>query len=132
MKSHGIAAIIKKDNKFLLLKESRDLLFGLWKPPSGRAEEFDLDEEATVMREVKEETDLEVKPIKKLWTTKADTKVKTVSFWLAEIIGGDLKIDEREASEFKWATTDEALELKLYPGTKKFFEKVKAGKIEIL
>jgi 8-oxo-dGTP pyrophosphatase MutT (NUDIX family) len=131
MKSHGIVAIIKRGNKYLLLKESRDLMFGYWRPPCGRMEKTDLNEEATVVREVMEETNLKVKPRGKLWTTKADTKVQTITFWSAKIIGGDLKIDKRESSDFKWVTPDEALKLELFPGTKKFFEKVKLEKIKI-
>ncbi len=131
MKSHGVVAIIKKDNKYLLLKESRDLMFGYWRPPCGRMEKTDPSEEATVAREVFEETNLKVKPMEKLWTTKADTKVKTITFWSTKIIGGHLKIDKREASDFKWVTQKEALGLELFPGTKKFFEKIKLGKIKI-
>lgn len=131
MKSHGVVAIIKKDDKYLLVKDSRALMFGFWMPPGGGMNKNDPDEETAVAREVAEETNLKVKPVKKLWTTKADTKVKTVTFWLAELIGGDINLDKNEVSDFKWVAPEAALELKLYPGTKKFFEKVKQGEIKI-
>lgn len=130
--SHGVVALIKKDGKYLLIKESRDLLNGHFGPPHGRTNPEDINEQAAVIREVKEEVGLVVTPLKKLVTIPADTKVKTVSFWLVQIVGElNIKIDPSEASEYGWYTPDEALSLTLYPGTKKFFEEVVSGKIEI-
>lgn len=131
MSSHGIVAIVMKDKKFLLLEDSRSLMLGYWAPPHGRCNPTDPSEENCVIREVLEETNLNVRPIKKLWTTRADTKVKTVSFWLVEVLGGNIKIDKKETSNYGWFTLDEVLKLKLYPGTKKFFELIKKNKIQI-
>lgn len=131
IKNHGVVVLIKKDKKFLLIKDSRELMLNLWAPPHGRCDEVDKNEKDSVIREVFEETGLQVNPVKKIWTTNADTKVKTVSFWLAEIIGGEIKLDEKEASEYGWFTIDEALELKLYPGTNAFFTLVKNGNISM-
>ena len=122
---HGVVVIIKQEGKILLLKDSRDLMLGFWGPPHGRCEPTDNLEEQSVEREVMEETKLKVKPIRKLWTTKADTKIGTVSFWEAELMGGEIKIDSSESSEYGWFSVDESLKLKLYPGTKKFLELVK-------
>ena len=129
LEDHGIIAIIKDNNKILLLKDSRELMLGFWAPPHGRCEPTDDSEEKAVIREVMEETNLRIKPIKKLWTTKADTKVKTVSFWEVELESGEVKINPDESSEYGWFTLDEALNHKLYPGTKKFFEMLQGGKI---
>lgn len=131
LKNHGVVVLIKNDKKFLFLKDSRELMLDYWAPPHGRCDKSDKNEKATVIREVIEETNLQVLPIKKIWETGADTKVKTVAFWLAEITGGEIKIDERESSDYGWFTLDEALTLKLYPGTKKFFTLVKQGCIAI-
>lgn len=127
LEGRGVVVIIKKGDKILLLKDSREPMLGYWGPPHGRCEPTDSSEEETVVREVLEETNLKVKPIKKLWTTEADTKIKIVSFWEAELNGGEIKIDPAESSEYRWFTVDEALKLKLYPGTKKFLELVKNG-----
>jgi 8-oxo-dGTP pyrophosphatase MutT (NUDIX family) len=126
-KDHGVVALIKRDEKFLLLKDSRELMLDYWGPPHGRCEEADEDEQASVRREVLEETGLQVNPQRKIWTTEADTKVKTVSFWLTEVVGGEIVIDKQESSEYGWFSLDEALNLKLYPGTKKFITLVKQG-----
>lgn len=128
---HGVVVIVEQQDKILLLKDSRNLMLGYWGPPHGRCETSDSSEEETVIREVLEETELKVKPIKKLWTTEADTKIKTVSFWKAEIIEGQIKIDPGESSEYGWFTVEKALRLKLYPGTKKFLELVRNGEIAV-
>ena len=131
VKNHGVVVLIQRDKKFILLKDSRKLMLDYWAPPHGRCDESDKNEKDTVIREAFEETGLRVIPLKKVWTTEADTKVKTVSFWLTEVVEGDIKIDRRESSEYGWFTLDEALNLKLYPGTKKFFVLVKQGNIAL-
>ena len=131
LEDHGVVAVIVENKKFLLLKDSRKLMLGCWAPPHGRCDIEDLSEEDSVVREVFEETDLSVKPIRKLWTTKADTKVKTASFWLTEIISGKIIIDKNESSIYGWFTLEEAFKLKLYPGVKKFLELVERGEIKI-
>lgn len=129
--SHGIVALLKRNDKFLLLEDCRDPMKGSWAPPHGRFKTPDKTEEDIVIREVKEETNLNVKPLRKVWTTKADTKVKTVSFWLVDFSGREVKIDSKESSGFGWFTIDEALQKKLYPGTKEFFKKVKRSEIPL-
>jgi 8-oxo-dGTP pyrophosphatase MutT (NUDIX family) len=131
IKNHGVVVLIKYNKKFLLLKDSRELMIDHWAPPHGKCNESDENEEATVVRETFEETNLRVLPLKNIWETEADTKVKTVAFWLAKIIGGEIKIDEQKSSEYGWFSLDEALALNLYPGTKKFFALVKQGDITI-
>lgn len=133
LNSHGVVVVIKKDDKYLLVKEARDLLNGHWGPPHGRSNPEDINEEDVVIRETKEEIGLDVKPIKKLITMAADTKVKTVSFWLAERVRNqEINIDENEISKYGWFTVDEALNLPLYPGTKNFFEDIMNGRILVV
>lgn len=132
LSSHGIVALISSiDGKFLLLEDSRELMKGLWAPPHGRCEKTDTSEEAGVIREVKEETSLVVEPIRKLLTQQADTKVKTVSFWLVKVIGSTTVTLNEESSQSGWFTIKEALGMPLYPGTKIFFEKMLMGEVDI-
>jgi ADP-ribose pyrophosphatase YjhB (NUDIX family) len=132
LSSHGIVALIRNTSgQFLLLEDSRKQMLGYWAPPHGRCESTDLSEESSVIRETREETGLIVKPVKKLLTQPADTKVQTISFWLVNLLGGEIKIDASETSNHGWFTMDEALGMKLYPGTKSFFEKIKVGQISL-
>jgi len=130
LSSHGIVALVQKEGRFLLLEDARELMRGLWAPPHGRCEEIDSSEEDSVKREVYEETGLRVEPIRKIHTQPADTKVKTVSFWLAETNDDKVKLDD-ESSNSGWFTIGEALELPLYPGTKSFFDMVQRNEIQL-
>jgi ADP-ribose pyrophosphatase YjhB (NUDIX family) len=130
---HGIVALVRdEDGKFLLLKDadSHGSTKGWWAPPHGGCEITDGSEENGVIREVKEETSLDVVPTKKVHTQAADTRLKTVSFWTVETTSKQLILDD-ESSQCGWFTIDEALRLPLYPGTKKFFEKVKRSEITL-
>jgi ADP-ribose pyrophosphatase YjhB (NUDIX family) len=131
LSTHGIVALVQNTSgKFLLLEDAREQMRGLWAPPHGRCESTDASEEAGVVREVKEETGITVKPIRKAHTQPADTKVKTVSFWLVSADNTEVTLDE-ESSASGWFTLDEALQLPLYPGTKSFFEMVKRGEVTL-
>lgn len=131
LSTHGIVALVRNQaGKFLLLEEARELMRDYWAPPHGRCETTDISEEQGVIREVKEETGLAVIPVKKVLTQPADTKVKTVSFWVVDS-ESDTPVVNEESSSFGWFTVDEALRLPLYPGTKLFFEKVKSGEVEL-
>ena len=129
--NHGTVAIVVEDGKFLLLEDSRAPMSGYWGPPHGRCSSTDPSEEDCVIREVLEETNLNVRPIKKLWTTKADRKVDAISFWLVEVLGGNMKMDEKETRNYGWFTLEELLRLRLYPGANRFFVLVKENRIQI-
>jgi 8-oxo-dGTP pyrophosphatase MutT (NUDIX family) len=129
--THGIVALVRNDDgKFLLLEDARGATKGWWAPPHGGCEVEDRSEESGIIREVKEETNLDIVPIRKIHTQEADTRLKTVSFWLIETVDGKVILDE-ESSRSDWFTIDEALRLPLYPGTKSFFEKVKQNEISL-
>jgi ADP-ribose pyrophosphatase YjhB (NUDIX family) len=132
LETHGIVALVcDADDRFLLLEDSRELMRGSWAPPHGRCESSDVDEAAGVIREVKEETNLDVEPVRILLTQPADTKVRTVSFWLVNSHSDEVIIDSSETSKHGWFSVAEALELKLYPGTRLFFDKVVRGEIDL-
>lgn len=133
LSTRGIVALVRNpEGKFLLLEDSREQMRGCWAPPHGRCEVSDFTEEAGVVRETFEETGLQVRPLRALLTQPADTKVKTVSFWLVNVVGGNLRIDPSESSNHGWFSVDEALRLRLYPGTRKFFSRVAAGEIKLI
>jgi len=132
LSSHGIVALVRNDNnQFLLLEDGRAEMHGCWAPPHGRCEPTDTSEEAGVIRETFEETGLKVAPVRKVLTQPADTKVKTVSFWLVDTLSRKINIDTEESSNYGWFTVEEALKLTSYPGTKLFFEKVLRNEINL-
>jgi len=131
LSTHGIVALVRNtEGKFLLLEDAREQMKGYWAPPHGRCEDSDASEKDGVIREVREETGLTVRPIRSVLTQPADTKVKTVSFWVVETENYNVHLDE-ESSRFGWYSPEEALQLPLYPGTKLFFEKVIRAEVEL-
>jgi ADP-ribose pyrophosphatase YjhB (NUDIX family) len=132
LSTHGIVALVRNaEGKFLLLKDAREQMKDHWAPPHGRCESTDKSEEAGVIREVYEETKLAVTPVRNILTQPADTKVKTVSFWVVDCQADQLVVLDEESSAYGWYSVDEALDLLLYPGTKLLFEKLKSGQMNL-
>ena len=100
MKVQVVAAIIKRDNKFLLGKRSlsKKSASGYWCPISGRIEEFETQEEA-VIREVFEEVGIKVKPRYKVGVFDTQDKSAVVHWWLVDIISGEPLISNGEHSD---------------------------------
>jgi ADP-ribose pyrophosphatase YjhB (NUDIX family) len=133
LSSHGVVVVIKNSaGQLLFIKDARPLMLNRWAPPHGLCEpDKDSTEEDSVIREAKEKAGLAVRPIKKLYTRPADTKAKTVSFWLAELAGAaTVRIDPSKSAAFGWYAPEAALKkLKLYPGTRDFLKKVAASEV---
>lgn len=111
-----LKAIIKKDDKFLvLLRSEKARYFPLhWDFPGGTLEENE-DPEDGIIREVLEETGLKIGIIAKLKTYEFDldnAKKITHRFviYKAEVISGKFKISEEHLA-YKWLTKDELLRL---------------------
>tara|TARA_Y100000296_G_scaffold74291_1_gene92644 strand:+ start:2605 stop:2997 length:393 start_codon:yes stop_codon:yes gene_type:complete len=107
-------AIIKKGEKFLLLKRSNTKVFNdYWSLPGGHVEKNEYSKEA-VKREIKEETNLDFEPIflKKYFENFSNFN------WKAEVkifygkFKGNVKID-KESSDFRWFSLKEIKEMKL-------------------
>ncbi|WIG58343.1 MAG: hypothetical protein OJF49_001089 [Ktedonobacterales bacterium] len=132
MPSHGIVALIRNDlEQYLLLEDAREPMLGYWAPPHGRCEPTDTSEEQSIVREVLEETGLTVTPLEKVFTQPADTKVKTVSFWLVHAASASTIGLNDESSAYGWFDIESLLKLRLYPGTRTFFERVLNGEVRL-
>ncbi len=104
--------VLKKDNKYLLVQEKKQIVFGLWNWPGGRIDEGETAERCAV-REAMEEVSLNIRLVKSLgeWPTdssKGDSKM----LFLGEIIDGVIAIKEDELLDARWFTKDEILGMK--------------------
>lgn len=100
-------AIIRKDDRFLLIKRGETIpAAGYWCPVSGKVETGETQAEA-VAREVKEEIGLEIAPIKKVSETLTDTKLYRLHWWTTKVLSGEPRIMNHEVAEIKWLTRDE-------------------------
>lgn len=115
--------IIIENKKVLVLKENK----GHWGFPKGHVEEGETEKE-TAIREVKEETNLDVIiENNKRYTMEYVTdkgNQKEVVFFLAKKIGGKEKKQDSEISQLKWVSYDEAMNIFTYQNTKDLFKKV--------
>ncbi|MCE7741954.1 MAG: NUDIX domain-containing protein [Candidatus Heimdallarchaeota archaeon] len=111
----GMAAVIEKDEKFLILKRSKDRDFEpeAWETVTGRLE-ADESPVTGVLREVEEETSLKVEVILPLDTGffyrgGKEFPMVFISYY-CKYVEGNVNLTW-EHSEYKWITLQEALDL---------------------
>ncbi len=102
-------AIVIEDGKVLLVKHNA----GHWDFPKGHVEEGETEFE-TAIREVKEETNIDIKIEKQNryiseYSPKEDV-MKTVIYFLGEKIGGEDKPQIEEVSDVEWVDVNKAVE----------------------
>lgn len=121
------AIILKEDNKelkVLLLKHSA----GHWAFAKGHVEKDETEIE-TALREIKEETNLEVKLDTNFRTTTQyspkEGVIKEVVYFLAYKIEGEEKPQLEEISQMKWVNLNEAIESVTYDRDKEILKQVK-------
>lgn len=118
------AIVINKNNKILLVHHNA----GHWDFPKGHIENRET-EEQTAIREVKEETNIDIKINNKYrYTTSYSPKenvMKEVVYFLAQNIDEDKKPQLEEVSEVKWFTFEEAMNTITYENSKEILNKLK-------
>lgn len=122
-KEKACGCIIIENNKVLLIKQITEI----WGFPKGHVEKNETEEE-TAIREVKEETNIDVEIQKdKRYTMNYITDKgvdKEVVLFLAKKVGGEIKPQESEISVVEWLNFDEAIEKITYQNTKDLLKKV--------
>lgn len=120
----GVAVV--KDGKLLVVRRAKDdFLGGMYELPGGSVDEGERIEDGAV-RELAEETGLEVTKFKKLfegfdYQKQNGVWVRLYNF-LAEYPGGEVKLDPAEHDDYKWITKSEIESL---PNTKEQTETIK-------
>lgn len=122
--------IIIDNNSVLLVKHNA----GHWDFPKGHVENNET-EEQTALREVKEETNIDVEIIPGYryiieYSPKEDV-LKQVVFFIAKKISSEIKAQESEISEIKWLKIDEAVEQITHNDSKELLKKVKKEYLHI-
>lgn len=118
------AIVINKNNKILLVHHNA----GHWDFPKGHIENRET-EEQTAIREVKEETNIDIIINNKYrYTTSYSPKenvIKEVVYFLAQNIDEDKNPQLEEVSEVKWFTFEEAMNTITYENSKEILNKLK-------
>jgi 8-oxo-dGTP diphosphatase len=101
--------IIEKDKKFLFVKESKEIAKDRYSLPGGKLE-FGESLIECAIREAKEETGLNVKPVKLIGIyqrpSSSENSNTTVFCFLSEIISGEINISDKHP-EIKFLSFDE-------------------------
>lgn len=115
--------IIIENEKVLLIQQND----GFWGFPKGHVEKEETEEE-TAKREIKEETNLDIEiDSKSRYTMEYITdkgKNKEVVYFIAKKIRGEIKKQEEEIQNIKWANFQEAMELLSFDNTKQLLKKI--------
>ena len=116
--------IINENNKILLIHQ----LKGHWGLPKGHVEDNET-EEQTAIREVKEETNLDVEiNTNYRYTMEYSPKEnveKQVVFFVAKNITDNIIVQEKEVQGAKWLNIEDAIELITFDNSKELLRKVK-------
>lgn len=105
--------IIKKDNKILMVRETKKEFHGKWNYPAGKVEEFEKITEAA-KRETFEETGCKVKLKGVLPIASVDLEDEThvIIHFMAEMVEENNSFDEQEIMEVKWIEIEEIKKMK--------------------
>lgn len=105
------AAVIKKDERYLLVQEKQKRAYGLWNFPAGRVDVGDTIEQ-TAVKEAKEETGYDVALVRKLIVHQDTANESVKHAFEANIIGGELLFPKDEILDAQWFTVDEIRKMK--------------------
>ena len=122
-KEKSCGCIIIEKDKVLLIQQTK----GHWGFPKGHVEVGETEIE-TAIREVKEETNLDVvinenKRYTMEYITDKGT-LKQVVLFIAKKTNGNEKYQESEIKAMKWMTFDDAIKTITYDNTRKLFSKI--------
>lgn len=104
-------ALVVKGKKFAIVQEAQGQVRGLWNLPAGHLNDDENIFKATI-REVKEETglDVEITGLIGVYQHRSPNDNNVIGFYfLASVVGGELKHNSKEILDSKWVTCDEFL-----------------------
>lgn len=93
-----------------------------WYPPAGHVKNNETIEEGLI-RELKEELNLDIKPIEFISTQNQDVNNEVADWWKCKIMGGKIIFNDGTIANYGYFNKEQVKNLKLWPATRKFFEK---------
>ncbi|MCF0146800.1 MAG: (deoxy)nucleoside triphosphate pyrophosphohydrolase [Clostridium sp.] len=101
-----VAAVIKKEDKIFITRRSYGEFKDMWEFPGGKIESGETKEEALI-REIKEELELDIKIIEYITTVNYDYPDFHLNMdcFMCEICGGSLNLNAH--NDAKWASLEE-------------------------
>lgn len=118
-----VAAIIKKEDKIFITRRSYGEFADMWEFPGGKIEAGET-KEAALIREIKEELELDINNLEYLTTVDYDYPNfhLTMYCFICEICGGSLNLNAH--NEAKWLSINELLSQNWVPADIEVVEKL--------
>ena len=117
-----VAAVIQKDNKYLIAQRNRNKHFAFhWEFPGGKVDSGETFEIA-LEREITEELSIGIKIYKKVSSQMyKDDKINVkVHYFLCEHLDGKITLSEHE--DLKWVSKNELYSYRMAPGDSKIIK----------
>ena len=127
----AVAVIIRKGDKFLLIKRAKKgEAENYWCPITGAIEQDETQEQA-VIREASEEMGIRVKPIQKVWECYTEDKQYLLHWWSVKLIDDRITMNHDEVKDYQWVTYEQMQNIgKMFKADLAFFKKAShVGKI---
>jgi len=126
----AVVAVIIRGRDVLLIRRGAGVPDpGYWAPPSGTIEPGE-SQEAAVIREVREEVGLTVRPVVKLWESVSSSGTHMLYWWRADYVEGTLALNRREVADARWVDLAEIDAVEhLFPVDRAFFRGWREGTI---
>lgn len=123
----AVAVVVKKGDTFLLIKRAKkNEAEDYWCPITGVIEPGETQAQA-VMREAREEMDIEVEPVNKVWECPTDNNEYLLHWWFVRMKDQHMNANPDEVKEYKWVTADHMDTLKkMFDPDRYFFKKIGA------
>jgi NAD+ diphosphatase len=121
-----------REGKLLVIRRSQWVEApGAWCFPGGAIEAGET-EEAALVREFREELDIDVRPVRRLWRCVTSWSVELAWWLVAPAPGALLAIHAREVEAFDWLTPAEIRRLpQLLESNRQFLEAASAGAFSV-
>ncbi|RYM34193.1 (deoxy)nucleoside triphosphate pyrophosphohydrolase [Brumimicrobium glaciale] len=120
-----VCAVILRDKKMLIAQRSEKMKLPLkWEFPGGKLEEGESEEQA-IVREIKEELNIEILPVKKISShvhDYGDFKINLIAY-LCDYVAGEIKLLEHQ--DYKFVEFDKLLDFDLADADIPIIEKLK-------
>ena len=113
-----VAAVIKKDGRIFATQRGYGAQKDGWEFPGGKVEKGE-DPRDALVREIREELEVEILPLEEICTVEHDypnISIRLICFW-AELVEGSPVLLEHEAA--KWLEPDEIDSLEWLPADRK-------------
>lgn len=103
----GVVVVVVRDGRCLLIRRAaRVVVPGAWCFVGGAIEAGETEADA-VVREFREELGGAVRPLRRIWEYARPDGTLRLYWWLADLVGDELRANAAEVAEWRWCRREE-------------------------